>query len=98
MRSTSQPTRQLPFSGGELRLRGDGRYAILLRDEGRGLTWRNREELEMPTPSITELNVGKLCAFLDRTWDLRKEMRKSLEQKVPALQGRAKATNTIPLE
>lgn len=56
------------------------------------------EEFEMPMPSITELNVGKLCAFLDRTWDLRKDVRKSLEQKVPILQGRAKATNTILCE
>lgn len=50
-------------------------------------------DLEMPMPSIGELNVGKLCALLDRTWDLRKEVRQHLEQKVPALQARAKRTN-----
>ena len=52
-------------------------------------------DLEMPMPSIGELNVGKLCALLDRTWDLRKEARKHLEQKVPLLQERAKHTNQI---
>src|SRR3989338_242529 len=55
-------------------------------------------DLEMPMPSIGELNVGKLCAFLDRTWDLRKEVRKHLEQKVPVLQARAKHTNQILCE
>ena len=55
-------------------------------------------DLEMPMPSIGELNVGKLCAFLDRTWDLRKEVRKHLEQKVPILQARAKHTNQILCE
>src|SRR3989338_8089959 len=52
----------------------------------------------MPMPSIGELNVGKLCAFLDQTWDLRKEVRKHLEQKVPILQARAKHTNQILCE
>jgi len=55
-------------------------------------------DLEMPMPSIGELNVGKLCALLDRTWDLRKEARKHLEQKVPLLQARAKHTNQILCE
>ena len=36
--------------------------------------------------------------MLDRTWDLRKEVRKHLEQKVPDLQARAKRTNQILCE
>lgn len=52
-------------------------------------------DLEMPMPAITELNVGKLCAFLDRTWDIRAKVKKQLEQKVPLLQQRAKTNNQI---
>jgi polysaccharide pyruvyl transferase CsaB len=52
-------------------------------------------DLEMPMPPITALNVGKLCAFLDRSWDLRHQLKKRLEEKVPPLQDRAKRTNRI---
>jgi len=52
-------------------------------------------DLEMPMPPITALNVGKLCAFLDRSWDLRHQLKKRLEEKVPPLQERAKRTNRI---
>ncbi len=55
-------------------------------------------DLEMPMPPITALNVGKLCAFLDRSWDLRERIRKNLEVKVPPLQERAKKTNQILCE
>ena len=55
-------------------------------------------DLEMPMPPITALNVGKLCAFLDRSWDLRERIRKKLEVKVPPLQERAKRTNQILCE
>lgn len=52
-------------------------------------------DLGMPMPPIAEMNVGKLCAFLDRTWDIRKEMKKQLEEKVPPLQERARKTNQL---
>lgn len=52
-------------------------------------------DLEMPTPPIAALNVGKLCAFLDRSWDTRDRIKKRLEEKVPPLQERAKKTNEI---
>lgn len=52
-------------------------------------------DLEMPMPNITQLNVGKLCAFLDRSWDTRKQIAKKLEEKIPLLQERAKRTNQI---
>ncbi|MBI4528153.1 MAG: polysaccharide pyruvyl transferase family protein [Deltaproteobacteria bacterium] len=55
-------------------------------------------DLEMPMPPITALNVGKLCAFLDRSWDLRNEIKKQLELKVPPLQERAKRTSQILCE
>lgn len=49
-------------------------------------------DLDMPMPKITQLNVGKLCAFLDRSWDTRKNIIKKLEDKIPPLQERAKRT------
>ncbi|HYY24193.1 MAG TPA: polysaccharide pyruvyl transferase family protein [Candidatus Udaeobacter sp.] len=52
-------------------------------------------DLEMPMPPIAALNIGKLCAFLDRSWDLRSRVKKRLEEKVPPLQERAKKTNRI---
>ena len=55
-------------------------------------------DLEMPMPPIAALNVGKLCAFLDRSWDLRNRIKKQLEERVPPLQERAKQTNRILCE
>lgn len=52
-------------------------------------------DLEMPMPPITALNIGKLCAFLDRSWDLRHQIKKRLEENVPPLQERSKQTNRI---
>ena len=52
-------------------------------------------DLEMPMPPIAALNVGKLCAFLDRSWDLRNRIKKQLVERVPPLQERAKQTNRI---
>lgn len=53
------------------------------------------EDLEIPMSPIAGLNVGKLCAFLDRSWDTRKTIQKKLEEKIPLLQERAKKTNQI---
>lgn len=52
-------------------------------------------DLKMEMPVITELNVGKLCAFLDRSWDTRKTLAKQLEENIPPLQERARQTNRI---
>ena len=52
-------------------------------------------DLEMPMPPIAALNVGKLCAFLDRSWDSKERIKKRLEEKFPALQERAKKTNHL---
>jgi polysaccharide pyruvyl transferase WcaK-like protein len=55
-------------------------------------------DLEMPMPPIAALNVGKLCAFLDRSWDTRSRIKKRLEEKLPPLQERARQTNRILCE
>lgn len=52
-------------------------------------------DLGMPMTPIGGLNVGKLCAFLDRSWDTRKRIQKKLENTVPALQKRARRNNQI---
>lgn len=52
-------------------------------------------DLEMPMPPIAALNVGKLCAFLDRSWDYRHHIRANLESKIPPLKERARTTNRI---
>lgn len=55
-------------------------------------------DLEMPMVPLRGLNVGKLCAFLDRSWDTRKNIQKKLEEKVPLIQERARKTNQILCE
>jgi polysaccharide pyruvyl transferase WcaK-like protein len=55
-------------------------------------------DLEMLMPPIDALNVGKLCAFLDRSWDTRERISKRLEEKLPSLKKRAKETNRIVCE
>jgi polysaccharide pyruvyl transferase CsaB len=55
-------------------------------------------DLEMPMPPIAALNVGKLCAFLDRSWDTRERIKKRLEEKLPNLKKRAKRTDQILCE
>jgi len=52
-------------------------------------------DLEMPMPPLSELNTGKLCAFIDRSWDTRRTLAQHLRAHVPGLQARAKQTNTI---
>jgi uncharacterized protein (UPF0262 family) len=49
-------------------------------------------------PPIAALNVGKRCAFIDRSWDLRRQIRERLEEKIPVLQDRARRTNAILCE
>lgn len=55
-------------------------------------------DLAMPMQHLSELNVGKLCAYLDRAWDMRSDLRKELEKKMPVLLQRAKRTNAILCE
>ena len=55
-------------------------------------------DLDMPMTPIGDLNVGKLCAFLDRSWDTRGTIQRRLEDKVPPLQEKARRTNQILCE
>jgi polysaccharide pyruvyl transferase CsaB len=55
-------------------------------------------DLGMPMTPIGGLNVGKLCAFLDRSWDTKKTIQKNLSNKIPSLQDKARRTNQILCE
>jgi polysaccharide pyruvyl transferase CsaB len=55
-------------------------------------------DLGMPMTPIGGLNVGKLCAFLDRSWDTKKTIQKKLSNKIPSLQDKARRTNQILCE
>lgn len=55
-------------------------------------------DLEMPMTPIGGLNVGKLCAFIDRSWDTKKNIQKRLEEKIPSLQEKAKKTHQMLCE
>ncbi len=56
------------------------------------------EDLEMIRPSITETNIGKLIAYIDRSWDVRKNIKSKLEEKVPVLIDKGRRTNQILVE
>src|SRR5439155_1670373 len=68
------------------------------RDRRRRISTSSSTTAFLPMPPIAALNVGKLCAFLDRSWDLRNRIKKQLEERVPPLQERAKQTNRILCE
>jgi polysaccharide pyruvyl transferase CsaB len=59
------------------------------------------EDLGQPARTLQETHAGLLLASIDRAWDLRRELRETLEARVPGLQGRARQTAAIaaaPLE
>jgi polysaccharide pyruvyl transferase CsaB len=50
------------------------------------------EDLGLPARTLQEQHAGPLLASIDRCWDLRRELRETLERRMPALQGRARET------
>ncbi|MBI4549885.1 MAG: polysaccharide pyruvyl transferase family protein [Candidatus Omnitrophica bacterium] len=52
-------------------------------------------DLGMPMPPVQEINAGKMCAYLDRSWDSREEVKEQLRKTMPPLQERARQTNVI---
>lgn len=53
------------------------------------------ESLEMPVLGIEEMSAGQLLAFIDRDWDLRRELKDKLEKKLPELLSRARLSTEI---
>jgi polysaccharide pyruvyl transferase WcaK-like protein len=56
------------------------------------------EDLEIAMPPLKHVNAGQLIAYIDRWWDLRRNLQARLEKSVPDIQARARRTNDIALE
>jgi len=46
-------------------------------------------------PPLDQVNAGQLIAYIDRWWDLRRNLQARLEKTVPEIQARARRTNEI---
>jgi polysaccharide pyruvyl transferase CsaB len=55
------------------------------------------EDLEIAMPPLKHVNAGQLIAYIDRWWDLRRNLQARLEKSVPEIQARARRTNDIAL-
>ena len=55
------------------------------------------EDLEIAMPPLKQVNAGQLIAYIDRWWDLRRNLQARLEKSVPEIQIRARRTNEIAL-
>jgi polysaccharide pyruvyl transferase CsaB len=55
------------------------------------------EDLEIAMPPLKHVNAGQLIAYIDRWWDLRRNLQARLEKTVPEIQERARHTNEIAL-
>jgi polysaccharide pyruvyl transferase WcaK-like protein len=55
------------------------------------------EDLEIAMPPLKDVNPGQLIAYIDRWWDLRRNLQARLEKAVPDIQARARRTNEIAL-
>jgi len=55
------------------------------------------EDLEIAMPPLKQVNAGQLIAYIDRWWDLRRNLQARLEKGVPEIQARARRTTEIAL-
>ena len=53
------------------------------------------EAFEIAAPPMQRVNVGQLVAYIDRSWDMRSDLRNRIVQALPALQDRARENNAI---
>jgi polysaccharide pyruvyl transferase CsaB len=53
------------------------------------------DELGMSMPPLEQVNAGQLIAHVDRSWDLRHEIRRRIEASLPGLRSRARETNRL---
>jgi len=56
------------------------------------------EDLEIAMPPLKQVNAGQLIAYIDRWWDLRRNLQARLEKTVPEIQARARRTNELALQ
>jgi polysaccharide pyruvyl transferase CsaB len=55
------------------------------------------EDLDIAMPPLKQVNAGQLIAYIDRWWDLRRNLQARLEKTVPEIQERARRTNEIAM-
>lgn len=55
------------------------------------------EDMGMSTPPLQQVNAGRLIAHIDRSWDLRRELKATIEERLPPIQERAGETHQIVL-
>ena len=55
------------------------------------------EDLEIAMPPLKQVNAGQLIAYIDRWWDLRRNLQARIEQALPAIQDRARHTHEIAM-
>ncbi len=53
------------------------------------------EDLDIAMPPLKHVNAGQLIAYIDRWWDLRRNLQARIERTLPAIQERARRTNEI---
>jgi len=56
------------------------------------------EDLEIAMPPLKHVNAGQLIAYIDRWWDLRRNLQARLEKTVPEIRARARRTNEIAMQ
>ena len=55
------------------------------------------QDLELPFPTFKTITTGGLLAHIDRAWDNKEEIRKSIQKRLPVIRDRALETNRIVL-
>jgi polysaccharide pyruvyl transferase CsaB len=56
------------------------------------------EDLHMPMPRMQDINAGQLIAQLDRSLDIREDLRQRIDEHLPGLVERARATNAFAVQ
>jgi polysaccharide pyruvyl transferase CsaB len=55
------------------------------------------EDLGLPMPRVQHINAGQLIAHVDRSFDLRRDLKRQIQDGLPAIIERARATNELAL-
>jgi len=53
------------------------------------------EDLGIEMPPLKQVNAGQLIAYIDRSWDLRRNLQRRFDQALPGLKERARRTHEI---
>ncbi len=53
------------------------------------------DDLQISSPPMEQVNPGRLIAYIDRSWDQRREIQDHIERFLPPIQERARETNRL---